>query len=222
MILLLGLAGVGAFVYIARSAVSVPANVVESGRSLLAAFREGTVTTRFVSYAAEMSGSQHLQFATLKEVERFERTDRRTVLWGQLSLPDVVVRAEAPVEYTYYLDLEETWKLHIEGGRVLVEAPAIRANTPAIDISEIRYDVQERSVLRNEEQALENLRRGLSQLAKERARDNVSLVRELGRRKTEQFIRSWLLANYDDVDQFRIEVRFADEREGLTPREAPP
>ena len=152
----------------------------------------------------------------------FERTDSATVLWGQLSLPDVVVRAEAPVEYTYFLDLDERWDLSIQDRTVLVEAPPIQANTPAIAVSEIRYDVADRSMLRDEEEALENLRRGLSDLSRQRAIDNIPLIRELGRRQTEAFIQTWLLSSYDDAEAFRIDVRFADEKMPLSPREVRP
>ena len=221
VVVTLGLAGLATAAFVAHSARRVPADVIDSSRSLLAAFRTGTVTTRFVSYATEMSGSNYLQFATLNETERFERTDSRTVLWGQLELPDVVVRAEAPVEYTYYLDLDERWDLQIEEGTVLVKAPRIRANAPAIDVSAIRYEVEDRSMLRDEDEALRNLQQGLSKLARERARDNVSLVRELGRKKTEEFIRKWLMASYDDADRYRIVVVFEDEATPVTRGEAP-
>ena len=214
----LGLGFLGLAGYFFHSTRSLPGDLVEHARSLLGdarsvaeGFRTGTVTTRFISYAAEMSGSSYLQFATLKEMEVFERKDSATVLWGQFALPDVVVRAEAPVEYTYYLNLDEPWELVLEEHAVIVHAPPIRYNTPAIDVSNIRYEVTDRSFLRDEEEALENLRKGLSQLSKQRAAENVTLVRELGRKQTAEFIRTWLMSSYDDADAYRIDVVFADE-----------
>ena len=65
--------------------------------------------------------------------------------------------------------------------------------------------------MRDEEEALENLRKGLSQLSKQRAAENVTLVRELGRKQTAEFIRTWLMSSYDDADAYRIDVVFADE-----------
>ena len=112
-----------------QSTRNLPGDVIDSSRSLVEAFKTGTVTTRFVSYAAEMSGSNYLQFANLKQVEVFERTDSATVLWGQLELPDVVVRAEAPVDYTYYLDLDEPWNITIQDETVLVERAPRSAGT---------------------------------------------------------------------------------------------
>ena len=108
-------------------------------------------------------------------------------------------------------DLDEPWELVLEEHAVVVRAPAIRYNTPAIDVSNIRYDVADRSFLRDEEVAVENLRKGLSQLSKQRAAENVSLVRELGRKQTAEFIRNWLMASYDDAEGYRIDVIFADE-----------
>jgi len=98
-----------------------------------------------------------------------------------------------------------------------VQAPEIRYNAPAIDVSNLRYDVADRSVLRDEEAALENLKRALSDLAKMRAQENITLVRELGRKKTQDFIRSWLLSSYEDAKSYRIEVIFADENDNLSP-----
>ena len=93
--------------YVFHSTRSLRGDVIDSGRSLIEVFKSGTVTTRFISYAADMSGSNYLQFANLKQVELFERTDSVTVLWGQFALPDVGVRAKAPIEYTYYLNLND-------------------------------------------------------------------------------------------------------------------
>ncbi len=218
VVALLGFGVLGLAGYVFHRAQSLPGELLEGGRTLAselrsvaAAFKTGTITTTFVSYATEMSGSQKLQFATLKEMEVFERTDRAQVLWGQLELPEVVVRAEAPVEYTYYLDLKERWDFLLEGKTVRVQAPPIRFNTPAIDVSRLRYEVKAGSVFRDETLALQNLKRGLGQLAQERASSNVALVRELGRKETTEFVRTWLLSRYDDAATYQIEVIFADE-----------
>ena len=180
------------------------------------------MTTQFLSYATEVSGNNYLQFATLREIEVFERTDSATVLWGQLELPDVVVRAEAPVVYTYTLDLNDRWELSLDGDTVWVLAPPIEHNPPAIDLSAMRYDVESGSLFRDEDEALARLRQGLTQLANRRAVENIDLVRELGRRKTEEFVRKWLLANFPDTESIRIEVVFPNESvedfEGAQPR----
>ena len=230
VVAILAAAGLYAF----RSLRDLPLDTVAAGRDLLEdvgaiarAFREGTVTTSFISYATEVSGSSYLQFATLNEVEVFERSDEARALWGRIDLPDVIVQATAPVEYTYYLDLDGTWELVLEGETIQVLAPRIRYNTPAIDASALRYGVTEGSVFRDEDAVMSRLQAGLTDMAGRRAEENIPLVRELGRRKTAEFVDTWLGRSFGDEQAYRVEVVFADELDaqqelpegpGVTPR----
>jgi hypothetical protein len=209
---------VGGLLFALKRAAEVPRDLAQQGRealkdvrSIAEAFRTGTLTTSFTSYATEVTSSTYLQFATLNQVEVFQRKDTATILWGGLALPDVVVEARAPVAYTYYLDLDERWVLAREGSTVLVTAPAIEFNTPAIDASAIRFEVREGSLLRNEDVVLDALKAGLTEMAKARARQNVSLVREVGRHKTEEFVERWLANRFSDGATHRARVVFADE-----------
>lgn len=222
--LMLGLIVVG---FLIIRVTSIPRDVISGGRELARdaalaveriadAFHTGTVQTSFLSYATEVSGSAFLQFATLDQTEVLQRTDSARLLWGRLRLPDVVVEARVPVRYTYYLDLEDEWSLTLEGTTVHVLAPGVRANRPAVDTSAIEYRVQADSVLRNEEAVLEQLRLRITDQLASRADENIALVRELGRRKTADFVRTFLLAQFgEDVDGYRIEVRFRDEVDDL-------
>ena len=206
---------------------SIPGDVVSGTRELARdavdaveriaeAFHTGTVQTSFVSYATEVSGSAFLQFATLDQTEVLQRTDSASLLWGRLRLPDVMVEARVPVRYTYYLDLEDEWLLTLEGTTVNVLAPGVRANRPAVDASAIEYRVQADSVLRDADAVLEQLRLRITDQLAARAGENIALVRELGRRKTAGFVRTFLLSQFgEDMDGYRIEVRFRDEFDSL-------
>ena len=225
--LTLGLIVVIVIGFVIIRVMSIPGDVVSGTRELARdaalaveriaeAFQTGTVQTSFVSYATEISGSAFLQFATLDQTEVLQRTDSASLLWGRLRLPDVMVEARVPVRYTYYLDLEDEWLLTLEGTTVNVLAPGVRANRPAVDASAIEYRVQTDSVLRDEEAVLEQLRLRITDQLSARAGENIALVRELGRRKTADFVRTFLLAQFgDDVESYRIEVRFRDEVDGL-------
>jgi hypothetical protein len=115
------------------------------------------------------------------------------------------------VDYVYFVDLKKPWNLRLEGRDVLVDAPALEFNAPAVDVSALRYEVREGSVLRDEALALERLRQGLTELSRVRARQNEALVRDTARRETERFVETWLLRGYDDARDYRVRVRFADE-----------
>jgi len=205
-------------VYVVKTARDVPGQVLEGGRAVLKdlqkiaeAFTTGTVTTSFLSYATEVSGSNYLQFATLKQVEVFERKDSAATFWGQLELPDVVVRARAPVEYTYYVDFDKKWEFQLQDQTIRVRAPVIEFNAPAIDASGLQFEVVEGSVFRSEDTALEALRTGLTEAAKTRALQNVPLIREMGRRRIAEFVEKWLARSFSDASGYRVEVVFADE-----------
>ena len=225
--LTLGLIVVIVIGFVIIRVMSIPGDVVSGTRELARdaalaveriaeAFQTGTVQTSFVSYATEISGSAFLQFATLDQTEVLQRTDSASLLWGRLRLPDVMVEARVPVRYTYYLDLEAEWLLTLEGTTVTVLAPGVRANRPAVDASAIEYRVQADSVLRDADAVLEQLRLRISDQLAARAGENIALVRELGRRKTADFVRTFLLAQFgDDVESYRIEVRFRDEFDSL-------
>lgn len=208
----------GTFLYVFRTLSRAPAAAVEEGKAVIqdlarvaAAFRTGTVTTTFISYATEATGVNRLQLAELRQMELFERTDRGAVLWGQMALPDLVVRARAPVEYTYYVDLDARWDLELDGDRIRVVAPPIAFNKPSVDASDIEYEVAADSLLRNEDEALERLKAGITAMSRRRAADNVPLIRELARRKAEDFIAGWLATQFVDGGEFTVDVLFRDE-----------
>jgi hypothetical protein len=212
-------AGGGIYLYERTRALpgdAVRATAREASR-IASAFRTGTITTSFTSYATEVQDGLRLQFATLKQVEVFERKDEAALFWGQLALPDVIVEARAPVEFTYYLDLKTPWSFTLQDGTLLVAAPPIRWNAPAVDVSAIRYEVKKGSLLRDEAWVLEKLRLGVTQLSARRAMENVPLVRETGRRRAEEFVETWLRSRFAGDDAVRARVSFADEAPASRP-----
>ena len=210
--------GVSAY-FIVLEIIALPTRTLARGADTLVeiarAFRQGSVEIRFSSYAAEISGSQYLQFATLNELEVFERSDSASLLWGRVPLPDIVVEATAPVEYTFYVDLRGEWRFALEDGIIAVSAPPIAFNEPAIDASRIRYRVRQDSLVRDTGEAMAKLRLVLTDLARQRAADSIDLVRETGRRRIEDFVRTWLVSEFPDSERLRIVVVFADEESAL-------
>jgi hypothetical protein len=205
----------GVALYVLEAARRVPGDAVREGArglaEIAAAFRSGTVTTSFVSYATQLSGTRLLQFARLRETEVFERRDEMTVLWGALALPDVVIEARASVEYTYYLDLDKPWRFRLDGASVEATVPPIEWNAPALDVSSLSFVVREGSVFRDEALVKERLRASLTPLLARRAQQHVALVRETGRRQTEGFLEKWLKDRFADGGAHRARVVFADD-----------
>lgn len=189
------------------------ADTIQKSRDALAtvaaAFHQGTITTSFVSYATTITNTHFLQFATLKQTEIFTRTEEPSTAFGYVPLPDVVVEARAPVEYTYYLDLNAKWNFVIRNGVLEVYAPAIRANRPSVDVSALSYEVKKGHFKTTE--ALDNLKNTVTSLVILRAKENVPLVRETGRHQTAEFVERWLSRSFTDGKSYPVKVYFPGE-----------
>ncbi len=209
-------------VYVFKSCRDLPVETLEKtgklaeqvGKSLAkvaAAFNQGTITTTFTSYATEMSGNQYLQVATLSQHERFTRTDEATTAFGYLPLPEVIVQAEAPVTYTYYLDLNEAWEFTLQNGEIVVTAPDLKYNKPAVDVSRMTYEVKKNSMIRDTRQAMDGLKSSITWMAHQKAKTNIGLVSDTGRKQTELFVRNWLAKSFADGKDYPVTVRFRSE-----------
>ncbi len=209
-------------VYVFKSCLAVPGETMDKAsrvavkvgqqmERVAAAFRKGTITTTFTSYATSISGSQYLQFATLSQEERFTRTDESSMAFGYIPLPDVIVEANAPVTYTYYLDLNDKWDFFLQRGAISVIAPDIKFNKPAVDASRITYEVKKNSLIRNTTEAMAHLKESITLLSYKKARSNIELVRETGRRQTETFVQNWLARAFADGTNYPVTVRFRSE-----------
>lgn len=193
-------------------------NVVRALADVASAFTRQTITTTFSSYATSLHPSQFLQFATLKQTEAFTQSNQTVTGFGYIPLPEIIVEARAPVEFTYYLDLDAEWKFELIDDVVVVRAPRIRFNKPAIDAAEITYEVRKGSLLRNHEQALEELKKSLTSLAHLRARENIALVRDTGRRQVVEFVEKWLAHTFSDGENYAVKVYFEGEAPELNAR----
>ena len=197
-------------------AVRETATAVSEGLSrLAAAIRSRSITTTFASTATEIRGTKRLQVAELTQVEVVERRD--AMQFFGVPLPDVVVSARAPVTFTYVLDLDGRWDFDLTERTVTVLAPPLAWNAPAVDVSGLTFVKTQTSILRDEAPVVEELRVSLTAMFRQRARQNVPLVRETARHEAEEFVRSWLLRAYGVPEDVRVVVRFRGEPETIAP-----
>jgi hypothetical protein len=198
--------------------------IEKTGKALAdvaSAFKQGRITTEFISYATTVSNQHYLQFATIKQTEIFTRTEESTTAFGYLPLPEVVVEARAPVEYTYYLDLNARWDLVLKDGILYVFAPPIKFNKPSVDASALTYEVK-KGYLKTAE-AQKNLKNSITSLATLRAKENIALIRENGRRQTAEFVERWLMKSFSDGKLYPVKVFFPGEKppSGVSPDTTP-
>lgn len=207
-----------ALVYMFKSCRDLPGELMHKAGQALSdvatAFkRNGTITTTFTSYAASITNTHYLQFTTLKQHEIFTRTEEPSTGFGYIPLPDVVVEARAPVEYTYYLDLNAEWRMVLRDGVIHVFAPAIHFNKPAVDVSKIEYEVRKGHIKTTD--AMQNLKQSLTSLVVLRAKENIPLIRENARHQAAEFVEKWLSKSFTDGKNYPVKVYFPDEKAPL-------
>ena len=218
----------GSVVYMFKSCRDFPGEViVKTGQALTnvaSMFRRpGVVTTNFASYAMAITNTQYLQLTGLKQTEIFTRTEEPSTGFGFIPLPEVIAEARAPVEYTFYLDLNEPWRLVLQDSVIYVSAPPIRPNKPAVDVSKLTYEVRKGYLNPKKSEVMENLKQSITSLVSIRARDSIPVVRENVRRQATEFVEKWLLKNFTDGKQYPVKLYFADEKPpgGINFKEGP-
>src|ERR1700720_3076073 len=69
-------------IYVFKTSMAVPRQVAQKVVDIAAAFKRGTITTSFTSYATTIGGSQYFQFAHLTENVVITQTDEKSYAWG--------------------------------------------------------------------------------------------------------------------------------------------
>ena len=148
--------------------------------------------------------------ATLKEVEQFTLSDEAVI--GNIPLPEVIVSVTAPVEYIYHLDLNDKWEFNLRGNVLTVWAPELRVNKPSFDVSNMKWEVQKDSLIRNTGRVREELRQSLMPLAMSRGRAHLKLVRETARAQVTTFVEKWMRDRFKDGKKYQVKVYFDTEK----------
>jgi hypothetical protein len=219
-IIVAGVAAIVIGIYAVHRVTQIPVETVDKAGEALtriaSAFRTGTVTIEFHDYVTKVSGVNYLQIANLKSVDTFTRTDSTAIFWDLIGLPDITVEIQTPVEYTFYLDLNDKWEFTWDQQRqsIFVIAPPIKCNTPAVDIANLKIMVKDGSIFRDKDAAIERLKKEMPGLARTIASEKIPLIREVARRETRTFIENWVVKIMFKDFEFKPhvqEVFFPDE-----------
>jgi len=196
-----------------NATVQAITNVSRSLAALASQFNHGSITLSMNSTGTKLADTKYFQFKKINQLEIFTHRDQASTGFGYIPLPEVVVEARAPVDYTYYLNLDATWRMEINEEKQVVDVftPSIHFNKPAVDVSRMEYEVKKGSVLRDVDDAMDNLKKSISSLSYIKAQENLELVRETGRKPVEEFVRQWLIQSYTDASRYQVRVFFPGE-----------
>jgi hypothetical protein len=163
------------------------------------------VNDRFSSYATTISGKQSLQVARLNRMEVYERTSKAQAFG--ISLPDVIVSVQFPVEYNFNVSLAAPWKFEKRNKVLWVYAPELSSQTPAVNISEMKFEIRKGSFLRNENDVKEKLQKELTGYLAENSILLREQVRSESRKSVEQFVRAWVASQFADADTQNLPIK---------------
>lgn len=205
---------VGGMVYAMTYLIESPGKAI---KYIADNFTSGKVVTEFRDYVTSVKGVNYLQVATLQTTDVFSRTDSKAIMWDWIGLPDVNIEIQAPVEYTFYLDLKDHWEFqwHDDEQGIIVVAPRLQPNTPAIDVSNMKILKEEGSVWRDEVEVRQKLTQQITEISKTMANEKIPLIRELARNETRQFIEAWFIKVQFKHAKIKPHVKmvyFADEQ----------
>lgn len=210
----------GSGIYVFKSCIEAPAKisgdvadrVSKAASDFISSFVHGTVSTEFREYCSETHTNLSLQVTTLKQVEQFTRKDEASI--GNIPLPDVVVSVTAPVDYTYFVDLDRNWDFKLKDDVVTVIVPDVLFNRPSFDVSRLEWEVKQDSVFRRTRQVQENLKQSLMPLAIKRGKLHAAQVKEAARAQVSVFLQRWLKQRFTDGKKYQIKVIFESELPG--------
>ena len=181
-------------------------------------FSQANITETFEESIRDVKGTGegNLELATMKFTETIKRTNKRTILWRQISLGTTVTEIKVPATFRYHLRLSDPWKLEVHGQQCVVIAPRVRASLPvAIHTNKMEKRSDEGWARWNADEQMVGLERSLTPRLNGYAKqeNHMRQVREEARRTVANFVKEWLL----DEDHWRtnrfqsIRVIFADE-----------
>ncbi|MGV3661940.1 MAG: hypothetical protein ACO1TE_17260 [Prosthecobacter sp.] len=187
-------------------------------------FQQQTISEAFQENVRRISSTNGdvLELATLDMEEAITRFDTRT-LFDTFYLGTTESEIRAMVVYRYHLKLSDGWQLHVENGRCVVIAPAIRPSLPPAIRTDTVEKKSEAGWMRfNAAQNLVDLEKGMTGILERRAAapSKIRHVREASRQSVAQFVRQWILKEQKDRPESEIQdivVIFPDEAAAKDP-----
>jgi len=167
-------------------------------KEIATGFSSGKVINDFHDYILKIEGSNRLQVASLKSFDSFSKSDSKNIFWDLIKLPDVVVEFQAPVEYTYFIDMTKKWEFRWKEKEQVVVAisPPLEPGTPAVDVSNMKIIVREGSFLRDANEVKEKLKNEMTGRLLQVAAEKIPLIRETARTEAKKFLQNWFMNFY--------------------------
>lgn len=179
-------------------------------------FWETDTKTWFWDNTEFVKGLENLELSERVTNETIEKKETRIFnipWWGPIGPSSAEYTVKFKAHYVYYVSAEKKqWKFRYDNGIVYVHAPKLDCRV-SIDTGTIEGKYKSGWLVPDEDQKLRKLEKSISSYAKRKSlsRNYVNMVREISRKRIEEFIYEWFLKDNCPVTDIR--VKFADEKD---------
>ena len=181
-------------------------------------FLSGKVTDEYIEYWTGIKQMNRLQFSQIETIETFRLKEIKGFFRNNL-FATAEVMVKAPVQYNFYVDLNENWDFFYdeEDNGVTVIAPKINYNRPSVDVSKMDIREIKKSLWINNDELKNNILKNLMPQCAISARNKVDQIKPLAKDSIKNFVDAWFI-NIKFADS-RIkphvkEIYFTDEKKG--------
>lgn len=169
------------------------------------------ISDQFRSYVSAARSTQKIVLYELQVVEQIDRTEKHTLLWNLISLPDLVIRMQVPVQYGFYVDVSEGFEFQKDNGNWIVIAPPLRSQTPAVDISGLSFHVRKGAFFHDTQNAKEAIQRDLTEYLFKQSEKAKSSYETQAAESLKGLVGAWLRQSNPTLPNEQIQVRFRNQ-----------
>lgn len=172
--------------------------------------------TSLASYITSANSTQKLVLFEVNAVEKIKRTESLNPLWSLISSAQLNVEMLVPVQYSFYIDLQDKLSLEYQNSVLVVTAPSLMSSQPAPDISGISFSVKEAPFFYDVRKVEDQIRAKLTPYLIERS-ESLKLTYEVEAAESlKKLVKRWMSTdeNFMNKPEIAIQVKFAPAKSG--------
>ena len=175
------------------------------------------LTQSFNSYVFKTQSAQKLVIFELRATEHIVQKEKLGFLWQLFSFKDVTTEMYVPVEYNFFVDVKEFFKLDWEGKKLIVHAPALQMMTPAVNVSGITFQAKGAPFFYDSKKVEQQFKDQMTEYLKSQSNYWMQSYMNEANKSLKKLVHDWLIMSkiMPDIKEENLEVIFANQEQVL-------
>ena len=179
-------------------------------------FKGGAVETRFYEYIVSLKQSEGNQLIVAElnsavSLNDHKENDQTTIFGKSVDIPKTWYKIDFSAHYNfkYYINLDDSWNVNVDGNVLTVDAPKIRLlDPPAINESSITWSTD--SAIGVSQETIDSRKQNLLSLSKKEALkigsddERMKLAELAARRAVAHFVKNFIQKSTAEIKAVRI------------------